>query len=149
MGQTRDDAAGEAFDKVAKLLNLGYPGGGIIEDLALQGNPSIRFPRAIPSADSLDFSFSGIKTAVVNYVKGLPRHPPGKWVPLADIAASFQEAVVDMLINKVTQARQQYRTERLVLSGGWWPTGISAAGFSPWPGKKAGTCIFPFPFLYR
>ena len=70
LGQTRDDAAGEAFDKVAKLLDLGYPGGGIIESLAEKGNPRIRFPRAIPSADSLDFSFSGIKTAVVNYVKG-------------------------------------------------------------------------------
>ncbi len=119
LGQTRDDAAGEAFDKVAKLLNLGYPGGGIIESLAEKGNPRIRFPRAIPSADSLDFSFSGIKTAVVNYVKGFTGHPPGQdGVSVEDIAASFQEAVVDMLIKKVIQAHRKYRTERLVLAGG-------------------------------
>lgn len=119
LGQTRDDAAGEAFDKVAKLLNLGYPGGGIIEALAEKGKARIRFPRAIPSADSLDFSFSGIKTAVVNYVRGFAGHPPGQnGVSVEDIAASFQEAVVDMLIKKVIQAQRRYKTERLVLSGG-------------------------------
>jgi N6-L-threonylcarbamoyladenine synthase len=119
LGQTRDDAAGEAFDKVAKLLNLGYPGGKVIEDLALQGRANIRFPRAIPGRDSLDFSFSGLKTAVVNFVKrysGNDADP--RDLPLADIAASFQEAVVDMLIHKVTQARQQSGVQRLVLSGG-------------------------------
>ena len=119
LGQTRDDAAGEAFDKVAKLLNLGYPGGGIIESLAEKGKPRIRFPRAIPSADSLDFSFSGIKTAVVNYVKGFTTPPNGLIkFSIEDIAASFQEAVVDMLIKKVVQARKRYKTERLVLAGG-------------------------------
>jgi N6-L-threonylcarbamoyladenine synthase len=119
LGQTRDDAAGEAFDKVAKLLNLGYPGGGIIESLAEKGEPNIRFPRALPSADSLDFSFSGIKTAVVNYVKGFSATPANlKNLSVEDIAASFQEAVVDMLIKKVIQARKRYRTERLVLAGG-------------------------------
>ncbi len=119
LGKTRDDAAGEAFDKVAKLLDLGYPGGGIIESLAEKGKPRIPFPRAMPSADSLDFSFSGIKTAVVNYVKGFTADP-GKVGPLVveDIAASFQEAVVDMLIKKVLQARKQFKTDRLVLSGG-------------------------------
>ncbi len=119
LGQTRDDAAGEAFDKVAKLLNLGYPGGGIIESLAEKGKPRIRFPRALPSADSLDFSFSGIKTAVVNYVKGFSNlYEHSKGLSLEDIAASFQEAVVDMLIKKVIQARKRYKTERLVLAGG-------------------------------
>jgi N6-L-threonylcarbamoyladenine synthase len=119
LGQTRDDAAGEAFDKVAKLLNLGYPGGGIIESLAEKGEPNIRFPRALPSADSLDFSFSGIKTAVVNYVKGFSAPPASlKKLSVEDIAASFQEAVVDMLLKKVLQARKRYRTERLVLAGG-------------------------------
>lgn len=119
LGQTRDDAAGEAFDKVAKLLNLGYPGGGIIESLAEKGEPKIRFPRAMPSAESLDFSFSGIKTAVVNYVKGFTTAPDslGKFC-IENIAASFQEAVVDMLIKKVVQARKRYETERLVLAGG-------------------------------
>ena len=119
LGQTRDDAAGEAFDKVAKLLNLGYPGGGIIESLAEKGEPRIRFPRAIPSADSLDFSFSGIKTAVVNYVKGFTTAPDSlNKFSIENIAASFQEAVVDMLIKKVVQARKRYKTERLVLAGG-------------------------------
>ncbi|MGA3084824.1 MAG: tRNA (adenosine(37)-N6)-threonylcarbamoyltransferase complex transferase subunit TsaD [Thermodesulfobacteriota bacterium] len=119
LGQTRDDAAGEAFDKVAKLLNLGYPGGGIIESLAEQGEARIRFPRAIPSAVSLDFSFSGIKTAVVNYVKGFTTPSNSETgLSIEDIAASFQEAVVDMLIKKVIQARKKYRIERLVLAGG-------------------------------
>jgi N6-L-threonylcarbamoyladenine synthase len=119
LGQTRDDAAGEAFDKVAKLLKLGYPGGGIIESLAEKGEPKIRFPRALPSSDSLDFSFSGIKTAVVNYVKGFHTATDrGEELSLVDIAASFQEAVVDMLIKKVIQARRQHKTDRLVLAGG-------------------------------
>ncbi|MBI5586023.1 MAG: tRNA (adenosine(37)-N6)-threonylcarbamoyltransferase complex transferase subunit TsaD [Deltaproteobacteria bacterium] len=119
LGQTRDDAAGEAFDKVAKLLQLGYPGGGIIEDLARQGRPSIPFPRAIPSRATLDFSFSGLKTAVVNYVKKFPESGNGSGaLPVADIACSFQEAVVDMLIRKVKLARQETNVPRLALSGG-------------------------------
>jgi N6-L-threonylcarbamoyladenine synthase len=119
LGKTRDDAAGEAFDKVAKLLNLGYPGGGIIESLAEKGQPTIPFPRAIPSAQTLDFSFSGIKTAVVHFVKDFVQnsHPDGR-LPVEDIAASFQEAVVDMLIRKVIQAARRTKTKRLVLSGG-------------------------------
>jgi N6-L-threonylcarbamoyladenine synthase len=119
LGKTRDDAAGEAFDKVAKLLNLGYPGGRVIESLAEKGQPRIPFPRAMPSAQTLDFSFSGIKTAVVHYVKGCSAEGPGKAaLPVEDIAASFQEAVVDMLIRKVVQAIKRYETRRLVLSGG-------------------------------
>jgi N6-L-threonylcarbamoyladenine synthase len=119
LGQTRDDAAGEAFDKVAKLLNLGYPGGGIIESLARKGEASIPFPRAIPSRDSLDFSFSGLKTAVVNYVRGFgPLSKNQHGFSLEDIAASFQAAVVDMLIKKVLLACQRYSLNRLVLSGG-------------------------------
>jgi len=119
LGQTRDDAAGEAFDKVAKLLNLGYPGGGVIEALAREGTSSIPFPRAIPSRDSLDFSFSGLKTAVVNYVKR-SADPSNKnqILPVKDIAASFQTAVVDMLIKKVILAQREFKIGRLVLSGG-------------------------------
>lgn len=119
LGQTRDDAAGEAFDKVAKLLNLGYPGGGVIEALAREGTSSIPFPRAIPSRDSLDFSFSGLKTAVVNYVKR-SADPSNKnqILPVKDIAASFQTAVVDMLIKKVILAQRKFKIGRLVLSGG-------------------------------
>ena len=119
LGQTRDDAAGEAFDKVAKLLNLGYPGGGVIEALAREGTSSIPFPRAIPSRDSLDFSFSGLKTAVVNYVKR-SADPSNKnqILPVKDIAASFQTAVVEMLIKKVILAQREFKIGRLVLSGG-------------------------------
>jgi N6-L-threonylcarbamoyladenine synthase len=119
LGKTRDDAAGEAFDKVAKLLDLGYPGGRIIESLAEKGRPTIPFPRAMASAESLDFSFSGIKTAVVNYVKGFsePAEPSGG-LAVEDIAASFQEAVADMLLKKVEQARDRYQVNRLVLAGG-------------------------------
>ena len=151
LGQTRDDAAGEAFDKVAKLLNLGYPGGKVIEDLALQGHPSIRFPRAIPGRDSLDFSFSGIKTAVVNFVKRFSEDAAEpRDLPLADIAASFQEAVVDMLIKKVTQARQQSNYSSagpFRRGGGQW---VSPAAVSvPGPGRRLGP-VYPFsPILHR
>ncbi|MBA4392922.1 MAG: tRNA (adenosine(37)-N6)-threonylcarbamoyltransferase complex transferase subunit TsaD [Desulfobacca sp.] len=148
LGKTRDDAAGEAFDKVAKLLNLGYPGGGIIESLAEKGNPHIPFPRAIPSADSLDFSFSGLKTAVVNYVKGFTA-APGKSGPLAveDIAASFQEAVVDMLIKKVIQARQQYRIERLVLAGGVISNGYLRRRFQEMAREEGLDLFIPSSYL--
>jgi len=115
LGGTRDDAAGEAFDKVAKYLGLGYPGGRVIEDLARHGNPcAISFPRAYIAKDSLEFSFSGVKTAVVNYVRS---HSPG-YDGIADIAASFQEAVVDVLVNKVIWAAQRHGVSRVVVSGG-------------------------------
>jgi N6-L-threonylcarbamoyladenine synthase len=148
LGQTRDDAAGEAFDKVAKLLNLGYPGGGIIESLAEKGNPRIRFPRAIPSADSLDFSFSGIKTAVVNYVKGFTATPEeAKGWSLEDIAASFQEAVVDMLIKKVIQAQRKYMTERLVLAGGVVANGYLRSRFREMAREQGVDLHIPSPHL--
>ena len=115
LGGTRDDAAGEAFDKVAKYLGLGYPGGRVIERLALQGDPkAISFPRAYIAKDSLDFSFSGIKTAVVNYVRSNPLSDDG----ILDIAASFQEAVVDVLVHKVIWAAQKHGVDRVVVSGG-------------------------------
>ncbi len=148
LGQTRDDAAGEAFDKVAKLLDLGYPGGGIIESLAEKGNPGIRFPRAIPSADSLDFSFSGIKTAVVNYVKGFTATTEdAKGWSTEDIAASFQEAVVDMLIKKVIQAQRKYRTERLVLAGGVVANGYLRRRFGEMAHEGGLDLYIPSPYL--
>jgi N6-L-threonylcarbamoyladenine synthase len=120
LGQTRDDAAGEAFDKVAKLLNLGYPGGPIIDELSRTGNSkSIRFPRPILAKKSLDFSFSGLKTSVVNYVKTHPEPSggyPGELI--RDIVSSFQEAVVEILVKKTVQAAQQQGLKRIVLSGG-------------------------------
>lgn len=115
LGNTRDDAAGEAYDKVAKLLGLGYPGGIVIDRLAKQGDPkSIAFPRALRRKDTLDFSFSGLKTAVRTHVHQAPPAP----ADLPDVCASFQEAVVDTLVSKATLALAQTGLGRLVLAGG-------------------------------
>src|SRR4030042_2059716 len=115
LGQTRDDAAGEAFDKVAKLLSLGYPGGPIIDELSKTGNPkAIRFPRPVLSKNSLDFSLRGLKTAVVNYVKVNPEPTAGYPEDLIkDIVSSFQEAVVEVLVKKTVQAAQQQGLKRI------------------------------------
>ena len=117
VGQTRDDAAGEAFDKVAKLLGLGYPGGMVIDRMAREGNAcAIDFPRALISKDSLDFSFSGIKTSVLHYVKRQDVEISSEH--RKDIVASFQEAVVDVLVTKVFQAARKYGVDAVVVSGG-------------------------------
>lgn len=116
LGQTRDDAAGEAFDKVAKLVGLGYPGGPEIERLAIHGNPrALRFPRALPRRGELDFSFSGPKTAVAQYVvrAGLPRDQG-----LRDFCASFQQAIVDVLVRKAREAMARVKATTLVAAGG-------------------------------
>jgi N6-L-threonylcarbamoyladenine synthase len=120
MGQTIDDAAGEAFDKVAKIFGLGYPGGVVIEKLALEGRSDIiKFPRAYLSKDSLDFSFSGLKTSVSLYTKKWrEKKMENDGVVLADIAASFQESVVDVLINKLMKAREEKGVEEVVVTGG-------------------------------
>ncbi len=120
LGQTLDDAAGEAFDKIAKLLELGYPGGPVIEKLAAAGRPeAIDFPRAYLSKDSLDFSFSGLKTAVALYVrKWHNRKGCDNKIKIADIAASFQAAVVDILIDKLIAAAAQVGVNSVVLAGG-------------------------------
>ncbi|MBC8418722.1 MAG: tRNA (adenosine(37)-N6)-threonylcarbamoyltransferase complex transferase subunit TsaD [Desulfobacterales bacterium] len=120
MGQTLDDAAGEAFDKVAKISGLGYPGGVAIERMAVNGScDRIKFPRAYLEKESLDFSFSGLKTAVALYMK--------KWrdnqtqqdeITLADIAASFQESVVDVLVDKVMTARRKTGVKSVIMAGG-------------------------------
>ncbi|MCF8061504.1 MAG: tRNA (adenosine(37)-N6)-threonylcarbamoyltransferase complex transferase subunit TsaD, partial [Deltaproteobacteria bacterium] len=116
LGQTLDDAAGEAFDKVAKLLGLGYPGGVIIEKLAATGSgDGIAFPRAMMGRDSLDFSFSGLKTAVGLFVESWRQHPEERArVRVEDIAASFQEAVVDTLANKLFRAAEREGVESVV-----------------------------------
>ena len=116
-GRTRDDAAGEAFDKVAKLLNLCYPGGPVVSRLAEQGNPkAIAFPRAWMGDDSLDFSFSGLKTSVVNYVNRCRQK--GEAVPVDDICASFEQAVVDVLVEKTITAAKNCGHTRVVIGGG-------------------------------
>ena len=115
LGRTRDDAVGEAFDKVAKLLGLGYPGGPVIDRLAGTGNPrAIRFPRARLKRGRFDMSFSGFKTAVWQYVEA--HHPPPAALP--DLAASVQEALVDMLVDTTAEAIAATGAERLVVSGG-------------------------------
>lgn len=115
LGGTRDDAAGEAFDKVANLLNLPFPGGPSIDRMAQKGDPkAVDFPRAwIPGTH--DFSFSGLKTAVSNYLKV---HTGSQRPPVQDLCASFQEAVVDVLVAKTLEAAQTYRLKQVVVGGG-------------------------------
>jgi N6-L-threonylcarbamoyladenine synthase len=116
VGQTRDDAAGEAFDKVAKLLGLGFPGGPVIQRVATEGDPAaIAFPLAQMTDGARDFSFSGIKTSVSLYVK---RHGPLTPAAVADVAASFQAAVVKMLVRKTVKAALHLGVKRVVLTGG-------------------------------
>ena len=117
LGQTKDDAAGEVFDKIAKILNLGYPGGPIIEKLAKEGDPSsIQFPRPILNDKSYDFSFSGLKTAVIYHIKKLKKE--NKNIPVSDILASFQQAVTDVLVGKTIKAALKFKTKQIVLAGG-------------------------------
>ncbi|MGZ0068210.1 tRNA (adenosine(37)-N6)-threonylcarbamoyltransferase complex transferase subunit TsaD [Microbacterium arborescens] len=122
LGETMDDAAGEAFDKIARILGLPYPGGPEIDRAAASGDPdAIRFPRGLSRASDLaahryDFSFSGLKTAVARWVE--QREATGEAVPVADVAASFREAVVDVLVTKALDACAQHGVPRLLLGGG-------------------------------
>ncbi|MHB1015846.1 MAG: tRNA (adenosine(37)-N6)-threonylcarbamoyltransferase complex transferase subunit TsaD [Desulfurivibrionaceae bacterium] len=117
LGRTRDDAAGEAFDKVGKILGLEYPGGPVISRLAEEGNPAaIPFPRAWLDPDSLDFSFSGLKTSVANYVQ--QHQQKNEPFNIHDVCASFQEAVVEVLCKKVLKAAQMHRISTVALAGG-------------------------------
>jgi tRNA N6-adenosine threonylcarbamoyltransferase len=120
LGQTLDDAAGEAFDKVAKILGLGYPGGIPIERTAAGGQRDlIKFPRAFLSPDSLDFSFSGVKTAVSLYVNNWKkRKGSANGVKLADVAASFQESIVEVLVKRTLKAAKNEAVDALVVAGG-------------------------------
>jgi N6-L-threonylcarbamoyladenine synthase len=116
MGQTRDDAAGEAYDKVAKMLGLGYPGGRVIDRLAGQGDPQkVVFSRPFLDKAQFDFSFSGIKTAVMRYIQ---THPDTYQADQAHIAAGFQAAVVDVLTYKIINAAVQKNCRHLAVVGG-------------------------------
>ena len=113
LGRTRDDAAGEAFDKAAKMLGLGYPGGATVDRLAAGGEPArVRFPRASLKRGAYDFSFSGVKTALRQYLL------EGHSVPVADICASFQEAIIDMLVGPTLKAARALGVATVVVSGG-------------------------------
>lgn len=122
IGSTIDDAAGEAYDKVARLLGLAYPGGPVIDRAAAEGDPTaIRFPRGLTARHDLekhrfDFSFSGLKTAVARWVE--QRRLEGKDIPVADVAASFQEAVADVLTAKTVDAAQHYGVDSILIGGG-------------------------------
>ena len=117
LGRTRDDAAGEAYDKVARAIGLGYPGGPKIDRIAKEGNPdAIVFPRAKMEDSPYDFSFSGVKSAVLNYINGC--HMKGETFNPADIAASFQKAVVDVLVENAMKAVEEYGMYKFAIAGG-------------------------------
>ena len=116
IGQTRDDAAGEAYDKVARMLKLPYPGGPQIDRLAAKGSANIHFPRAWLEDDSFDFSFSGLKSAVINKMHNAAQR--GETLEPADIAASFQESVIEVLTAKTYRAAAMYEVKQVIVAGG-------------------------------
>jgi N6-L-threonylcarbamoyladenine synthase len=144
LGRTRDDAVGEAFDKAAKMLGLGYPGGPIIDRLAEGGDPrAIRFPRASVKRSRFDLSFSGFKTALRQHLGAHPPTPAG----LPDLAASLQEALVDMLVDATCEALAATDVERLVVSGGVAANRRLRARMSEAAGAMGVEVLFPRPGL--
>ncbi len=146
LGHTRDDAAGEAFDKGAKLLGLPYPGGVAIDRLATEGDPAAhRFPKAIVKGADLDFSFSGLKTALLHHVK---KHGVPEGGALADLCASYQEAIVRALVDKAFRAARRLQLSRLVLSGGVAANSRLRAAAAARAGEYEGMQVFlPAPRL--
>ncbi|MFV8751092.1 tRNA (adenosine(37)-N6)-threonylcarbamoyltransferase complex transferase subunit TsaD [Nannocystaceae bacterium ST9] len=142
LGSTRDDAAGEAFDKVAKLLGLPYPGGPVIDRLAAEGNPSaIEFPRAMLDSPNLEFSFSGLKTAVATWTQ---RHgQPSSHAELADVCASFQAAVVDILVGKTCKARRATGRTRVHVVGGVAANRALRSGFEQAAAREGFRVVAP------
>jgi N6-L-threonylcarbamoyladenine synthase len=139
LGQTRDDACGEAFDKVAKIMGLGYPGGPLIEKMALGGNQhKIKFA-CLNTPDHLDFSFSGIKTAVLYYLKN---KKPGKQLK-QDLAASFQESALNVLVRKALLACKQKRVKRILIGGGVAANRVLRQKFISSARKVKIECFFP------
>ena len=146
IGRTHDDAAGEAYDKVARAIGLGYPGGPKIDKLAKEGNPAaIAFPRAQVEGCPYDFSFSGLKSAVLNYLHHAEQ--VGEEINRADVAASFQAAVVDVLVDKTLQAAKEYGIDKVALAGGVASNSALRAGMEA-ACKKAGKKLyFPSPIF--
>jgi len=147
LGSTRDDAAGEAFDKVASLLGLGFPGGPAVEREARSGNPkAYAFPRAFLYEDRLEFSFSGLKTAVLYALAG-PNQPrpaaPGPGQQRADLAASFQQAVVDVLVSKCRRALEQTKLRRLAVGGGVAANGVFRAALEQMTAHLQAELVIP------
>lgn len=146
LARTRDDAAGEAFDKIARVLGLGYPGGPLIDELAKSGNKNaVSFPRVKMAGDSLDFSFSGVKTAVINYLHKLEQN--GVQYDKADIAASFQEAVVDVLSAHTIEAAKRTGNKTVALAGGVASNSALRAKMSELARAEGMSVVYPEPVL--
>ncbi|MDT3701318.1 MAG: tRNA (adenosine(37)-N6)-threonylcarbamoyltransferase complex transferase subunit TsaD [Thermincola sp.] len=146
MGRTRDDAAGEAFDKVARALGLGYPGGPLIDKLAVAGNPqAIDFPRVYLEGDSLDFSFSGLKSSALNFLNKAAMK--GLEINKADLAASFQQAVVDVLVDKAVACAERYKVKTILVAGGVAANSRLRQQLTDTAGKKGINIAFPPPVL--
>lgn len=140
IGRTRDDAAGEAFDKIARAIGLGYPGGPKIDKVSKEGNPdAIRFPRAKVDGSTYDFSFSGLKSAVLNYLNSCEMK--GIAVNQADVAASFQKAVIDVLVGHSMDAVSQYHFKKFAIAGGVASNTSLRAAFEKPAGKKGWNSI--------
>ncbi len=146
IGRTRDDAAGEAFDKVARAVGLGYPGGPKIQKLAEEGNPdAIAFPRAVVADAPYDFSFSGVKSAVLNYMNGCQMK--GIEPVRADVAASFQKAVIDVLAGHAVLAAKEYHFDKIALAGGVASNTALRAAMQQACGKEGIRLYHPSPIL--
>jgi len=146
LGRTRDDAAGEAFDKIARVLGLGYPGGPAIDKEARLGDPkAIRFPRVNFHDDSFDFSFSGLKTAVINHVNHARQ--VGETLNIPDICASFQQAVVDVLTDHTIKAAQSENVKTIALAGGVAANSLLRQQLGKKANKAGFRCVYPSPVL--
>ena len=146
IGQTRDDAAGEAFDKVARAIGLGYPGGPKIDKVAKEGNPqAIHFPRAKVEDNAYDFSFSGLKSAVLNYLNACQMK--GEEINTADVAASFQQAVVEVLVDHAMHAVKQYGYDKFAIAGGVASNSALRAAFKERCEKEGIQLYYPSPIL--
>jgi N6-L-threonylcarbamoyladenine synthase len=144
IGRTLDDAAGEALDKAAKVLGLGYPGGPILDRLSAGADPArIAFPRATLGTDSLDFSFSGLKTSLLRYVKSRPFSEVQ--AHLADIAASFQQAVVDVLVEKTLRAVRAFGVEAVIVGGGVASNTVLRKQMRDVAGRAGVSLLLPMP----
>lgn len=146
LGQTRDDAAGEAFDKVARAIGLGYPGGPKIDKLAKEGNPyAIDFPKAKFNEDTLDFSFSGLKSAVLNYLN--KKEMKGEEINRADVAASFQRAVTEVLVENAMKACRQRNADKIVIAGGVACNSALRSALDEAGSKNNIKILYPSPIL--
>jgi N6-L-threonylcarbamoyladenine synthase len=146
IGQTRDDAAGEAYDKVARAIGLGYPGGPKIDKLSKEGNPeAIKFPRANFHDDTLDFSFSGLKSAVLNYLNKMEM--TGQEINRADVAASFQKALVDVLVDNVIKTCSMKKVDKIAIAGGVASNSALRHALISAGEKNGIKVLFPSPIL--